>query len=178
MPSGDFKVGNQKQAGRDHRGRPWVVDLEWWVVGGELKPKAVTVTSAGGVDASMLRSVPLAAIADDGRPEMAELYRRHDERPELSAADRQRVRKVLAAARPPADDPELLELVATTYRRAALETRAPTKAVHEELVRRGRPLSRQQAGKLVMRCREVGLLGPAERGRPGEQPRRRKGAGK
>lgn len=176
MPSSQ-EVGKSYN-GRDYRGRAYVVKLTWSLVARELRPTAVEVSAKGGVDASLLRSVPLAAIVDEDRLKMAELYEAHLERPELSEAARKRVREVLAAGRAPAQDPDLLELVATTYRDAAVKTRAPTKAVHEELVRRGHDLSRQQVGKLVMRCRQVGLLGPAEPRRAGEQPRRRKGAAK
>lgn len=177
MPSKKIEVGKSLRRERDHRGRLYVVELEWAVLAGELKPAAVTVRSEAGVDASMLRHVPLAAIADEARPKMAKLYESHLERPELRGPDRERVREVLAASRVPGEDPDLLELVATTYRRAVIATRAPTKAAHEELVRRGHKLSRQQVGKLVMRCRQVGLLGPAEPRRAGERPRR-KGEGK
>jgi hypothetical protein len=167
------RVGESHKRHHDHRGRLCVVSLEWFVVGGELKPTKVTIEAAAGVDASMLHRLPLTTIADEARGDMAKLWERHAERPELSEADRKRVRRVLAAARAPAADPDLLEVVATTYRQATRATRAPTKAVHEELMRRGHELSRQQVGKLVMRCREIGLLGPAEPRRAGEQKTRR-----
>jgi hypothetical protein len=177
MPNKNVEVGKTARRRQDHRGRTYGVTLTWSIVSGELRPTAVEVVARGGVDASMLRNLPLAAIADEGRPAMAKLYEGHLGRPELSEAGRKQVRAVLMAARAPKDDPDLLELIATTYRQAALKTRAPTKTVHEELVKQGHELSRQQVGKLVMRCREVGLLGPAEPGRAGERPRR-KGAGK
>lgn len=177
MANEKLPAGKSSWAGRDHRGRRYVVDLEWSVVGGILTPTTVTLRSDSGVDTAMWRSVQLAAVADRSRATITELTEWHLDRPEISDADRKKVRRILAAGRAPKEDPDLLELVATTYRDAALKSRAPTKAVHEELVRRGHQLSRQQVGKLVMRCREVGLLGPARPGRPGET-RRRKGAGK
>lgn len=171
------EVGTSGRRLQDRRGRQYGVILTWSIVAGELKPTKVEVVAQRGVDTSLLRHLPLATIADEARPKMAKLYEEHLRRPGLSAADRKRVREVLAAGRAPGEDPELLELVAATYRKAAPATRAPTKAVHDELVRRGHDLSRQQVGKLVMKCRQVGLLGPAEPGRPGEGPRQ-KGAGK
>lgn len=165
----------------DYRGRPYWVQLRWAVVKGRLEVVGVDVSAAKGsaLDTSTLRALPLASIAAQERPKMAKLWESHLARPELSDVERRRVREVLAAARAPGDDPELLEFVALTYKAAHQAGRPPTKAVHEELIRKGYELSRQQVGKLVMRCRapEIGLLGPAAPGRAGEQPRR-KGAGK
>jgi hypothetical protein len=162
----------------DHRGRPFGVRLTWALIGRELKVVSVEISARDGVDASMVRDLPLRSVADQERPRMATVWRMHLDRPELSEADRKHVRAVLAAARAPRDDPELLELIAETYKAAYRKGVPPTKAVHEKLLEQGHELSRQQVGKLVMRCRQVGLLGPAEPRRGGEQPRRRKGAGK
>ena len=75
------------------------------------------------------------------------------------------------AGRPTKFSPAQLELVAKTYREAyASGSPSPTKDVAEKL-----GLSRSQAAKLVMRCRDhrIGLLGPTKARRAGglEWPR-------
>ena len=69
------------------------------------------------------------------------------------------------AGRPTKFSPAMLEVVAKTYREACAKgSSSPTKDVAERL-----NLTRSQAAKLVMRCRDsrVGLLGPTEMRRAG-----------
>ena len=130
----------------DHRGRIYVVKLTWAVIDRELRPTAVEVSSKGGVDASMLRSLPLASIIDEERPSMAKSTRSTSNARSLAKPTGSGSGRCWPPGWAPGDDPELLEFVATTYRRATTKTKAPRKAVHDELVRRGHDLSRQQVG--------------------------------
>ncbi|MGH9042504.1 MAG: hypothetical protein ACRDZ3_19995, partial [Acidimicrobiia bacterium] len=138
----DADVGTASFNRRDRRGRFYGVTLKYEIVDGQLRVVSVAVSSRGGVDASMMRDVPLATLADEGRASQAKLWAMHLDRTEISDRTRRKVHRVLAASRAPGDDPELLELIATTYRRAHLAGDRPTKAVHEELVRRGHQVSR------------------------------------
>lgn len=162
-------VGKSNFRHVDRRGRVAVLTLHWAEIGGQLGVVSAELSSKSGVDATMWRDVAFATAAEDGREGMAKVWRMHTERPEISEAARKKAERVLAAARPATENLELLELVAATYQEAHGLGRPPTKAVHEELQRRGHRFSRQQVGKLVMRCRGVGLLGPAEQRKPGEK---------
>lgn len=159
----------------DPRGRTYVVGVQWERNGAVLVPVELRVRCKGGVDATVLRAVPTAEVIAQARAGQVKLLRKASQWPDLPAADRQRAAELLDAERRPEDDLAVLEVVAATYRAAS---RAPAKAVHEELVRRGVEVSRPQAGKLIMRCRQLGLLGPAEPRRAGERveiPRKGKG---
>lgn len=173
--SGEQQVGKSWQC-EDHRGKRYVVHLAWEIVDGRWAVTEVRVTAKRGVDASMLRSLPLATLIAEDRKTHVKNWERYLEEPRVPEEGRRRVREVLAAARAPADDPEVLELVALTYKRADQLGEPPTKAVYEELLRRGYGLSRQQVGKLVMKCRQVGLLGPAEPRKAGERKATRRKA--
>lgn len=150
----------------DPRGRVYAVGVIWAQRGTALVPVELRVRcEKWGVDATMVRDVPVGEVVAESRAGQVKLLRQALKWPELSDEARKRAEELLEAERRPEDNLPLLELVADTYRAAG---RAPAKAVHEELVRRGHDISRSQAGKLIMRCRQLGLLGRAEPRKGGE----------
>lgn len=161
----------------DSRGRPYWVEIEWGVNKGVLRATRLAVRSPDGVDATMVRDVRVAAEIADARERWLKLNETAIEWPELSEEAKRRTAELIEAGRrrSPRDDLDLLELIATTYRTAIAAGRPPAKAVHDELERRKAGLSRGQVGKLIMRCREVGLLGPADGRRGGERIEQKRG---
>lgn len=148
----------------DSRGRTYWITIEWASGQGALVPTELRVRCNHGVDATLVREIKVATEIDEARKAQVDLM--SASREWLPEEARKRAEEILESWRRPEDDLDLLGVIAVTYRAAG---RAPARAVYEELQRRGVEVSRSQAGKLIMRCREVGLLGPAEPRRAGER---------
>jgi hypothetical protein len=137
-------------------GLPYRVEVDAELRGGRYEATAIRVErKAGGpeVTGEGLRTVPVREIVTRGAAEV--------------------VSSLLAN---PAPDlfkrvnDDALRLVADVYRYGVAAGRPPTQHVAEHLFSG----VRSTAARWVMRAREGGFLGPAQTGRPGEQPRKRR----
>ena len=165
----------------DEAENPLLITLRWKVVDGRLEVMAAELRSREPLTDATVRQVRWGAVFREARDfqlrgaktrasdsfiaSVAEAG--HDAEAFREAADAQ-VRALQSPGRRRIYDTDHWDEVAKVYREAwSFNDPAPTRAVQEHFASKWRAkVSRNQAGKWVSKCRELGLLPPTEKRKP------------